>query len=83
VRLDQLVPALVAIRRSRELRQADVADSLGLAQPTISQFEADRQSPRLDTVIKYANAIGARVTVLVEQLPDPTNGPPLQPPLDL
>jgi len=49
------------------LSQADLAARVGLAQSAISQFEAGRSTPRLETLAKLASALGVSTSVLVPQ----------------
>lgn len=62
----QLKKDLVDARKQRDLTQQDVGDLLAVTQATISRFEDPDNDPRLSTIIKYANAIGATVTVRVD-----------------
>ena len=52
---------LVAMRLAKKLRQVDVAESMGVGQPSVSEFERGETNPRLDTLQRYARAIGARI----------------------
>lgn len=48
---------LIALRKKHELSQDEVADRMGVTQPTVSQLERDDSNPTLRTVQKYANAV--------------------------
>lgn len=66
---------LVAIRKMRNLTQADVARILGISQPTVASFEAYDSNPTLSSIRRYAHAVEALVAHHVEadqgQLLDP------------
>lgn len=61
--VDQIISDLVEARKLEGLRQADIAKILGVGQPAVSQIESGNTSPRLGTIIKYAAAVGYRITV--------------------
>lgn len=63
----QLIRTLIELRKHRELSQKDIADALGLTQPTIAAFERYDNDPRLSTVRRYAHAVGAYVQHMVEE----------------
>jgi transcriptional regulator with XRE-family HTH domain len=56
-----LLEELIALRHSRELTQADVAELLGMTQQAVSKFEQPGADPRLSTLRQYSHAIGALV----------------------
>lgn len=58
----ELLQDLVRLRKELDLRQQDVADRLGVSQPTVQAFERLGNDPRLSTIRRYALAIGAVVT---------------------
>lgn len=58
----RLLAALVKVRKERGLSQQDVADILGITQPTVAVFERSDADPKLSTIRRYAHAIGAMVT---------------------
>lgn len=58
----RLLSSLVRVRKVRGLSQQDVADKLGLSQPTIASFERYDADPKLSTIRRYAHAVGAIVT---------------------
>jgi transcriptional regulator with XRE-family HTH domain len=57
-----LIRNLVRERHQKGLRQEDVAERLGVAQSTVAAFERTGNDPRLSTIRRYAQAIGALVT---------------------
>lgn len=52
---------LVRVRRQRKLTQKDVADQLGVSPQAIQKLERYDADPKLSTLRRYANAIGALV----------------------
>ena len=56
---------LVQIRHKHNLKQSVVAERMGVTQPSVSQFERYDANPTLDTVRRYAMAVGARVSTRV------------------
>jgi transcriptional regulator with XRE-family HTH domain len=60
----QAVAALVELRRQRGLSQYDVADLMGVGQPSVSSLERS-QSPTLAQIGRYGDALGVRVALSV------------------
>ena len=57
---------LVALRESRGLSQAQLADRLGVTQSAIAQMEsAQPRNVELRTLVRVATALGARVDVSI------------------
>jgi len=74
-----LLRRLIQLRGDQGLTQQDVADRMGVTQPTVARFEAYDSNPTLASIRRYAHAIGALVTHVVEtdlerQDRDPRNG---------
>lgn len=63
---------LSEIRRLVEMTQAQMADALGVKQPTIAGMERGGQDLRLSSIKRYIEAIGGKVRLDVE-LPDGTH----------
>lgn len=62
VRADrEFLRRLVKIREDSGLTQKDVADRLGIQQPSVAAFERYDNDPKMSTVRKYAHAIEALV----------------------
>lgn len=61
--------ALIEARKRAGYTQRDVAEILGVSQPTIANFESHENDPRLSTLRRYALAVGADVRHQV-RLPD-------------
>lgn len=56
-----LLSDLVALRRKHDLTQADVAERMGVSQPTVAAFERYDANPKLSTIRRYALAVGASI----------------------
>lgn len=63
---DNLLKDLIAIRKKHNLNQGEVAERMGVTQPAVAQFERYDANPTLDTVRRYAMAVGARLHTKVE-----------------
>lgn len=57
----KLLADLVKVRKENQLDQGDVAAILGISQQAISKLESYDSDPKLSTLRRYANAIGAFV----------------------
>lgn len=58
---DEMRWALIQARKEAGLSQRDVAEMMGVKQPTVAAFESQDNDPRLSTLRRYALAIGASV----------------------
>lgn len=56
----KLLEELIKLRKKR-MRQDEVAERMGVSQPTVSSFERLGNDPRLSTIRRYAQAVGAMV----------------------
>ena len=59
---EMLHAALLQARRDQGMSQQQVADRLGVTQPTVAAFERYDNDPRLSTVRRYAHAVGVVVS---------------------
>jgi transcriptional regulator with XRE-family HTH domain len=67
----KMVNELIELRKKHKLSQADVAASMGVTQPAVSQFESDDSNPTLSTIRRYAMAVGARLkTEVIDDMED-------------
>ena len=62
----QLLDSLVQVRRARGFTQALVAESMGVKQPTVADFEAHDSNPTLSQIRRYAHAVGVLIYHRVE-----------------
>lgn len=58
-----LIEALVRARSEAKLTQAELARLLGTTQSAIARLEGGRVSPSINTLRRYAEATGAKLTV--------------------
>lgn len=63
-----LMRNLVEARQNAGLRQIDVAEAMGTGQPAVSELESGENSPRIETLQRYARAIGAEIIMYI--IPD-------------
>lgn len=59
----EIVDILREIRISSSITQAAVGAATGMSQAQISVFENGPHNPQLDTVLRYAKAVGAYVEI--------------------
>ena len=67
--LCSIVGSLSDRRIALGMSQRDIAAVLGVKQPAVARFELLEVVPRLDTVIKYAMAVGATIEVKFNDAP--------------
>jgi transcriptional regulator with XRE-family HTH domain len=63
---ENLLAQLIAMRQAKGITQATVAARMGVTQPTIAAFEAHDSNPTLATLRRYALAVRASITYIVE-----------------
>ena len=68
----ELLRNLVEARKNAGLRQVDVAERMGIGQPSVSEFERGETSPKLETLQKYSEAIGCTLNIYIS--PDSERG---------
>lgn len=61
----ELFNSLVEYRKQSSLTQVQVAALMGIGQPTISEFESGKVTPRLSTLQKYARALGLKLEISI------------------
>jgi transcriptional regulator with XRE-family HTH domain len=62
--LESLLPQLKAAREARELSLADVTELTGMDRSVLSKLETgQRPNPTMDTLVRYARAVGKRLAV--------------------
>lgn len=60
---EDFIAQLVAVRYARGLKAKDVAERMCCSRPNVSFFENSRRSPTLASIVRYAAAVGAKITV--------------------
>lgn len=63
-----LVAALTAVRKSRQMTQADLASQAGLSRMTVQRLESNGLDPRLSTLQEMARVLGQELVVIPAQL---------------
>lgn len=63
---EQLHAKLLKVRRLQGMTQKQVADTLGVTQPTIAAFERYDNDPKMSSILNYAHAVGATLTIGVQ-----------------
>ena len=58
---------LIAARARAGLSQAEVAQRMGTTQSVVARLESGRRPPSLRTVQRYAQAVGGRAVVRIEE----------------
>ncbi|MEV6908592.1 helix-turn-helix transcriptional regulator [Amycolatopsis sp. NPDC051071] len=61
----RLIETLVHLRDKLKLTQKDVAGKMDTTQSSVSNFERAGGDPKISTVLRYAEAIGAEVRVSI------------------
>lgn len=56
---------LIALRKARGLSQYDLADALGVKQPTVSYYETQDGTPQADALAKMAKILNVTVDELL------------------
>lgn len=59
------IDMLIRLRNRLGLTQTEVANEMGVKQPTVSGFETEGSDPRLSTLQRYARAVDASLWVHV------------------
>lgn len=59
---------LKQIRIKQGLSQKEIADRLGVSQPSYAQYESGKRKPKLETIQKIATALSVNPLVLIGQL---------------
>jgi len=53
--------SLIRLRKKHSLTQEEVAERMGVSQPTVAAFERYDANPTLSSIRRYALAVGARL----------------------
>lgn len=59
---EELHAKLLRAREQQGLTQAQVAELMGVSQPTVASFERYDNDPRLSTIRRYAHAVGVTIS---------------------
>lgn len=64
---DAIVDRLLAYRKGLNLTQQDVADATGIKRPNIARLEAKKGGASLETLVRYADALGMKLNISLEK----------------
>jgi ribosome-binding protein aMBF1 (putative translation factor) len=70
----QIAEQVVEQRRARQLSQADLADLVGTTQSAIARLEAGGRPPRIDTLLRIAEALDCELVVELRPRTRPRKG---------
>lgn len=59
----EVIAKLIQARQELQLTQAQLAERMGTTQNTISRLESGESNPRLDTLVRAAQALGRDLTI--------------------
>jgi len=62
---EQLHAKLLKARQLQRMTQKHVAELLGVTQPTVAAFERYDNDPKLSSILSYAHAVGATISMSV------------------
>lgn len=63
-----LIDSLIGLRCSKGLTQVQIAEYMGIAQATVSEFETESSDPRVSTLQRYARAVGVDLVLELHPL---------------
>jgi transcriptional regulator with XRE-family HTH domain len=70
--VDSVVRLSLTVRRmALGLTQRDLAARTGIAQSAISALETGKSNPQVTTLSRWAEGLGMKLTMGLEQLPEP------------
>jgi transcriptional regulator with XRE-family HTH domain len=72
--VERIAEQVVEQRRLRELSQKELAELCGTTQPGIARFERGVSAPRVDTLLRIANALDCELIVELRPRTRPRGG---------
>jgi transcriptional regulator with XRE-family HTH domain len=72
--VQHIAEQVVDQRRLRELSQKELAELCGTTQPGIARFERGASAPRVDTLLRIANALDCELVVELRPRTRPRGG---------
>lgn len=63
----ELIEILVETRKNLKLTQKEAADLAGMKPPALARFEKCKVTPRIDTLIRIAHALGLKVVLSLKE----------------
>ena len=70
----EIAGQVIAQRRARGLSQAELAELCGTTQSAIARLESGGRPPRIDTLLRIANALDCNLVVELRPRTDPKGG---------
>lgn len=61
----RLIDGLVHVREKHDLTQAQVAERMETTQSSVSNIERQSGDPKLSTLLRYADAVGAEIDFMI------------------
>lgn len=58
-----VIEEVIRARRRAKLSQRELAERMGVKQPVVGRLESGRHDPRLDTIVRAAEALGCDVEI--------------------
>ncbi len=80
-RQEKVITALARLRRRARLTQRELGERMGVDHSTVASFERAGANPRLNSLLRYLDAVGATVTDLAREVDGPDD--PVQAALDV
>lgn len=71
---NHLIRDLIAARRQRGLKPAEVARRMGVDRSVVTRFESGSTNPTMATINRYAEAVGAMIHYTVDQYVSSSSG---------
>jgi ribosome-binding protein aMBF1 (putative translation factor) len=71
----EIADQVAAQRRARGLSQAELAELCGTTQSAIARLESGGRPPRIDTLLRIANALDCNLVVELRPRTGPQRGP--------
>ena len=68
--VQDIVQSLVAARKQRGITQQNIADITGMKTSNVTRIESCRNTPTLEVLIRYANALGKKVNFELDDIPE-------------
>ena len=67
----ELISALIGARQRAGLGQGELAKRMGRSQAVVSRLESAEHSPRIETLIEYAEACGHQIELRIVESEEP------------
>ncbi len=76
----EVIEALARLRRAARLTQRELGVKMGVNHSTVASFERTGANPRLQSLLRYLDAVGATVSDLAREIDGPSD--PVQTAID-